>query len=365
MVSMASPMTPSHVVIAYDATRDRGELELKLTVDSLRMRGDILHSGDTIIFLGVLHRVVHPSNGISFKTIPEFFGTSIRAVEEEVTKKVDMYVNMLLQSAEKCEDQGVILQEIMACNAAWVVLDRHLRRDLRFYLKQVPCKVAIIQDSLAVDIVRPHTTDDTDTIEHKLFYSLSKPVPPFTCPGSHQNVKNAMIFHHFYDMDAYGAKTEGDNKHSIVPQINQKQDKNVFQHRSSEAPILCSICGTRTEMYIKDSMTFSYSEIQLATNDFSKENLLGEGGYGHVYKGELKDGQQIAAKVRKEASQQGFTEFHSEVYVLSFARHKNIVMLLGYCCKENLNILMITQQSSNGTKGMLLPLERKRIAFPA
>lgn len=57
---MASPMTPSHVVIAYDATRDRGEPELKLTVDSLRMRGDILHSGDTIILLGVLHRVVHP-----------------------------------------------------------------------------------------------------------------------------------------------------------------------------------------------------------------------------------------------------------------------------------------------------------------
>lgn len=93
-------------------------------------------------------------------------------------------------------------------------------------------------------------------------------------------------------------------------------------------------------MYIKDSMVLNYSEIQVATNDFSKENLLGEGGYGHVYKGELRDGQLIAAKVRKEASNQGFAEFHSEVYVLSFARHKNIVMLLGYCCKENLNILV-------------------------
>lgn len=87
-------------------------------------------------------------------------------------------------------------------------------------------------------------------------------------------------------------------------------------------------------------MTYSYSELQLATKDFSKENLIGEGGYGHVYKGKLKDGQEIAAKVRKEASNQGFREFHSEVYVLSFARHKNIVMLLGYCCKESLNILV-------------------------
>lgn len=54
----------------------------------------------------------------------------------------------------------------------------------------------------------------------------------------------------------------------------------------------------------------------------------------------LKDGQQIAAKVRKEESRQGFSEFTSEVYVLNFARHKNIVMLLGYCFKDRLNILV-------------------------
>lgn len=54
---------------------------------------------------------------------------------------------------------------------------RHIRRDLRFYLKQIPCKVALIQDSLAVEVLRLHTTDGTDTIEHKTFFSLSKPVP--------------------------------------------------------------------------------------------------------------------------------------------------------------------------------------------
>ena len=46
--------------------------------------------------------------GYQSKPSPDFFGTSIRLVEEEVTKKVDVYVNMLLQSAEKCEGQGVI-----------------------------------------------------------------------------------------------------------------------------------------------------------------------------------------------------------------------------------------------------------------
>ncbi|KAM1537418.1 hypothetical protein PS1_002352 [Malus domestica] len=377
---MASPLTPSHVVIAYDATKDRGVHELTLAVDSLQKRGDVLHSGDTIIMLGVLHKVVHPM-GFHIKPCADFLETSIRAVEEEVTKKVDMYVSMLLESARKCEDQGVsievkvtagfpvkqvILQEIMACNAAWVILDRHLRRDMRFYLKKIPCKVAIIQDSLAVDVVRPHTTDDTDTMEHKLFFSLSKPVPlsnyqsnrnneqPLSDSPESSDIQKTYLTSPTVKLRDYGSllnlgssptqensgvKTKADDKHSIVPQKIQKQN-NAFRGRCSDAPILCSICGTRTEMYVKNSMTFSYSEIQLATNDFSKENLLGEGGYGHVYKGEFKDGQQIAAKVQKEASTQEFTEFHSEVYVLSFARHKNIVMLLGYCCKENLNILV-------------------------
>uniref|UniRef100_A0A7N0URK2 Protein kinase domain-containing protein n=1 Tax=Kalanchoe fedtschenkoi TaxID=63787 RepID=A0A7N0URK2_KALFE len=136
------------------------------------------------------------------------------------------------------------------------------------------------------------------------------------------------------------ASHKSDNKNPTALQIFQKQRKAKFRQRASGAPILCATCGIRTELFIKDSMKFSYTEIQQATNDFAKENLLGEGGFGHVYKGELTDGQKIAAKVRKEASDQGFEEFHSEVYVLSFARHKNIVMLLGYCSKENHNILV-------------------------
>ena len=137
-----------------------------------------------------------------------------------------------------------------------------------------------------------------------------------------------------------GRNTKEENKFPSAPPTINKQHKNPSQQGSSDAPVLCNTCGRRTVLYMKDSMRFSFSEIQLATDDFSTANLLGEGGYGLVYKGELKDQQLIAAKVRKEASTQGFSDFHSEVYFLSLARHKNIVMLLGYCCKENLNILV-------------------------
>ncbi|KAL5846382.1 hypothetical protein ACOSQ3_009906 [Xanthoceras sorbifolium] len=383
----------SHVVIAYDATKERGEHELKLTVSGVRLRGDILRAGDKLVVLGVLHMVAHPM-GYHSKAGPEFFATSVRATGEEASKKADAFAHMLIHSAEECENERVsievkiiagtpirkvILQEVLACKATWVILDRHLRRDLRFYVKQIPSKVALIQDSLAVEVLRSHTTNEsTDAMEQKLFYSLSKPVvSQSNFHGGHdQNIEqsdtssgsyllsnsnlersNTLIRNsmssstyrssqeNYFSLD-FGSssmqeKSGGYTKGSVAAQLVQHQHKNVLRsQRGSEVPILCVACGMMTELYIRDPMKFSFPEIQHATNDFSKENLLGEGGYGHVYKGEIKDGQMIAAKVRKEASTQGFAEFHSEIYVLSFARHKNIVMLLGYCCKENLNVLV-------------------------
>ncbi|XVF64437.1 hypothetical protein PTKIN_Ptkin09bG0169600 [Pterospermum kingtungense] len=294
------------------------------------------------------------------------------------------------KSVEYCEDQGmsievkitagipiknVILQEVRSYKAAWVILDRHLRRDLRLYIRQIPCKVALVQDNLNVDVLRNHTISETGVVEHKLFYSMSKPVPLSNFNVS-ENISQSEISvrsyslttsssesyksshsmpsitlkseeHNFSSVFGSSSKQEksdthikGENKLSSTLSIVQKQQRSASRNKCSGSPLLCVACGLTTELYIQDSMAFSYSEIQQATDDFSKKNLLGEGGYGRVYKGKLKDGLLIAAKVRKQDSTQGFAEFISELCVLSFAHHKNIVMLLGYCCKENLNILV-------------------------
>ncbi|XWS25045.1 hypothetical protein CRYUN_Cryun27aG0037200 [Craigia yunnanensis] len=404
-----APPSPSHVVIAFDATKDHNERELRITINNVRLRGDILRVGDTLVMLGILHRVTHPM-GYQTKPCPESFGTSLRAMEEDISNKVDAYVNMLQQSAEDCEDQGVsievkitagipiknvILQEVLTSKAAWVILDRHLRRDLKLY-KQIPCKVALVHDSLNVEVLRNHTISETDAVGHKLFYSMSKSVPLSNFHVS-ENIDQSEISlrssksghlmpsfslkseeHNFPSDFGSSSKqeksdtyTKGENKLSTTSNIVQKQQRSAFRNKCSGAPLLCVACGIRTELYIQDSMTFTYSEIQLATDDFSKKNLLGEGGYGHVYRGKLKDGQLIAAKVRKQESTQGFAEFNSEVSVLSFARHKNIVMLLGYCCKENFNILVyeyICNKSLDwhlfdNTENVLDWLQRRAIAI--
>lgn len=137
-------------------------------------------------------------------------------------------------------------------------------------------------------------------------------------------------------MSTGGSDNENNRYHVPPPVIPQQLPKSTLP-KSSNGPAMCMTCGLRTEL---NSMRYSYSEIQIATDEFSSANLLGEGGYGPVYLGRLKDGQRIAAKVQREASTIGSAEFHSEVYVLSFARHKNIVMLLGHCSKDDLNILV-------------------------
>ncbi|KAL3535828.1 hypothetical protein ACH5RR_004289 [Cinchona calisaya] len=76
---------------------------------------------------------------------------------------------------------------------------------------------------------------------------------------------------------------------------------------------------------------FSLSSIRTATNDFSDENKLGQGGFGPVYKGELFNGQKIAVKRLSRLSGHGIQQFKNEVILISKLQHRNLVRLLGYC----------------------------------
>ncbi|GJN23517.1 hypothetical protein PR202_gb11172 [Eleusine coracana subsp. coracana] len=90
------------------------------------------------------------------------------------------------------------------------------------------------------------------------------------------------------------------------------------------------------------NMVISIQVLRNVTNNFSQENILGRGGFGVVYKGELHDGTKIAVK-RMEAGvmgNKGLNEFKSEIAVLTKVRHRNLVSLLGYCLDGNERILV-------------------------
>uniref|UniRef100_A0A251T934 non-specific serine/threonine protein kinase n=1 Tax=Helianthus annuus TaxID=4232 RepID=A0A251T934_HELAN len=91
---------------------------------------------------------------------------------------------------------------------------------------------------------------------------------------------------------------------------------------------------------------FCLSTLLTATNNFSINNKLGEGGFGPVYKGLLEDEQEIAVKRLAKTSTQGLHEFKNEVILISKLQHRNLVKLLG-CCIEGTEKMLIYEYMSN------------------
>ncbi|KAM7467887.1 hypothetical protein LguiB_015449 [Lonicera macranthoides] len=80
--------------------------------------------------------------------------------------------------------------------------------------------------------------------------------------------------------------------------------------------------------------SFTFEEMALATDYFSSSTLIGQGGYGNVYKGILSDNTIVAIKRAREGSLQGEKEFLTEIEMLSRLHHRNLVSLIGYCDEE-------------------------------
>ncbi|XP_024169108.1 G-type lectin S-receptor-like serine/threonine-protein kinase At4g27290 isoform X3 [Rosa chinensis] len=92
---------------------------------------------------------------------------------------------------------------------------------------------------------------------------------------------------------------------------------------------------------------FNITTIATATDNFSDDKKLGEGGFGPVYKGTLADGQEFAVKRLSSSSGQGFNEFRNEIIMIAKLQHRNLVKILG-CCVQEEKMLMY-EYMSNGS----------------
>ncbi|KAI3809957.1 hypothetical protein L1987_19562 [Smallanthus sonchifolius] len=106
---------------------------------------------------------------------------------------------------------------------------------------------------------------------------------------------------------------------------------------------------------------FDLSTLLKATNNFSINNKLGEGGFGPVYKGVLEDGEEIAVKRLAKTSTQGLHEFKNEVISISKLQHRNLVKLLG-CCIEGAEKMLIYEYMPNkGLDSLLFDKTRSEL----
>ncbi|KAL1349428.1 hypothetical protein AAHE18_07G156900 [Arachis hypogaea] len=117
---------------------------------------------------------------------------------------------------------------------------------------------------------------------------------------------------------------------------------------------------------------YSMSEVEEATNGFAEGNVIGEGGYGIVYRGVLRDGSVVAVKNLLNNKGQAEKEFKVEVEAIGKVRHKNLVRLVGYCAQGAKRMLVYEyvdngnlEQWLHGDVGPVSPLTwdiRMRIA---
>ncbi|KAL3644273.1 hypothetical protein CASFOL_012205 [Castilleja foliolosa] len=91
---------------------------------------------------------------------------------------------------------------------------------------------------------------------------------------------------------------------------------------------------------IEELPLFSFETLEYATDQFHENNLLGKGGFGSVFKGNLLNGRKIAVKRLSVTSGQGMEEFMNEVIVISKLQHRNLVRLLGCCVEKDEKMLV-------------------------
>ncbi|KAJ0552892.1 putative protein kinase RLK-Pelle-DLSV family [Helianthus annuus] len=114
-----------------------------------------------------------------------------------------------------------------------------------------------------------------------------------------------------------------------------KKDNSVWMEDLDELPLL------------------SLNKIVKATDNFSINKKIGEGGFGPVYKGVLEDGQEVAVKRLSETSQQGIEEFKNEIICIAKLQHRNLVKLLGYCNHRN-ELILVYEYMTNKSLDLYL-----------
>ncbi|XP_061359661.1 receptor-like cytosolic serine/threonine-protein kinase RBK2 [Gastrolobium bilobum] len=149
-----------------------------------------------------------------------------------------------------------------------------------------------------------------------------------------------------------------------VPKLTRRKSKRIREDLipSLNSPALQSSFDTEFCGFKSSWKNFTLSEIQSATNDFSHDNLIGEGGYAEVYLGKLEDGNFVAIKRLTRGNQEEMTaDFLSELGIIVHVDHPNIARLIGYGVEGGM--FLVLQLSPHGSLSSILYGPREKLSW--
>ncbi|TYI62202.1 hypothetical protein E1A91_D10G229000v1 [Gossypium mustelinum] len=380
------------VVVILDGSKELNPSIIKWPLDGLSLK-----PGDKLLVLGILHQVINPSTFsfmgagklMGFKSkvdTSSIFGTNRRITVEEMGKKLEQYNKdaALVKISEQYKKEQIEFQvkilagyplkdvaarAVKSFGATWLVLDRHMKNDQRYFVENLSCNIVRLKkDCNAEELRGPNVKDNFKLPQCHIPYAEMIPaIGPqrLHSPqnregesiGEHQSHSNRKSISRSSSASSIsGPETGGEHSPLSINESGdqkdlQSPDENPKQHNHNDDWMggnprdqvfknsLCLICKNRRPKigWMRD---FTYAELQAATEGFNAKNFLSEGGFGSVYRGEI-NGMKIAVKQHKyNASLQGEKEFKSEVHVLRTARHENLVMLVGSCSEGNHRLLV-------------------------
>ncbi|KAL0443747.1 UNVERIFIED_CONTAM: putative receptor-like protein kinase [Sesamum latifolium] len=235
---------------------------------------------------------------------------------------------------------GAFIVLILGILSIWVMFRRKSRRTLDKYSL---CQIPNVSKDIKVDKVGDQSTHDHLesyylTVNDK---SSDKNSEKFVHLGRSKSsdADNISQCSSMYHHERAGSSQSGEEGSSG----NARRHTSMSYGIAMPSPLI----GLPEISHLGWGHWFTLRDLEIATNRFSAEHVIGEGGYGVVYRGRLVNGTEVAVKKLLNNLGQAEKEFRVEVEAIGHVRHKNLVRLLGYCI-EGVHRMLVYEYVNNG-----------------
>ncbi|KAJ0112937.1 hypothetical protein Patl1_01443 [Pistacia atlantica] len=233
---------------------------------------------------------------------------------------------------------GAFIVLILCILSVWVSFRRKSRRSLdKFSLTRIPN----VSKEIKVDIVGGQSFNDRP---ESLFLSVQD-------KSSDRNSEKMLVRKSSDPDNMSQCSSIYLHERACSSQSGEEGSSGIVQKHSSLSygglVTASPLVGLPEGSHLGWGHWFTLRDLQSATNRFAAENVVGEGGYGVVYRGRLINGTEVAVKKLLNNLGQAEKEFRVEVEAIGHVRHKNLVRLLGYCI-EGVHRMLVYEYVNNG-----------------